>query len=655
MHLQWEVESPPVTARRGGRGTGRRTWWIAGIAALLVVALAAGAFVVQQRRDAEAKRDRAARGAAEAVAAGWQAGDLSGVHAFADPAAAQEQYKALTGGLGGVTPKVTVTGVERTDAEATADLHVTWPFGQGWAYDSRLRLTGDLDAPDGGRWTTELTPAVVQPDLADGDRLVAQRTAAPRAEVLGRDGTPIVKESPVVEVGVQPSRATDTAGLAKRLGDLLDVDAAGLAKRIEAASPDAFVPVITLRRPDYDAVRADLQPLPGTVFKEATLPLSPTREFARALLGTVGPATAELVENSKGRLAAGDLTGLSGLQRQYDERLAGTTGVTVWKVSKSGEEAKRTELFTVAPTAGQPVQLTIDVPVQEAADAALAGQPGNAALVAVDIRTGDVLAVANTPVSGANRALTGRYAPGSTFKTVSTIALLGTGLKPADTVSCPPTRTVEGRAFRNFEGGALGDVPFSTDFAQSCNTAFVGLSERLAPDDLSQAAASLGIGRSWTVGVDAFTGSVPAQDTPVKRAAATIGQSDVEVSPLAMAQAVAAIARGKWEPPRLMLDPAPADAKVETPAVDADQLATVRDLMRQVAERGTASALADVPGPPVYAKTGTAEFGNETPPQTRAWTVGFQGDVAFAVLVEEGASGGSVAVPVAEKFLRALQ
>jgi cell division protein FtsI/penicillin-binding protein 2 len=122
-----------------------------------------------------------------------------------------------------------------------------------------------------------------------------------------------------------------------------------------------------------------------------------------------------------------------------------------------------------------------------------------------------------------------------------------------------------------------------------------------------------------------------------------------------MAQAVATIARGEWKPPRLVTEPAPADAKVQTPAVDADHLATIRELMRQVAVRGTASALADVPGPPVYAKTGTAEFGTQTPPQTRAWTVGFQGDVAFAVLVEEGASGGSVAVPVAEKFLRALQ
>jgi cell division protein FtsI/penicillin-binding protein 2 len=76
--------------------------------------------------------------------------------------------------------------------------------------------------------------------------------------------------------------------------------------------------------------------------------------------------------------------------------------------------------------------------------------------------------------------------------------------------------------------------------------------------------------------------------------------------------------------------------------------------MREVAASGTASALADVPGAPVHAKTGTAEYGTDSPPRTHAWTIGFQGDVAFAVLVEDGASGGSTAVPVAEAFLRAL-
>lgn len=136
-------------------------------------------------------------------------------------------------------------------------------------------------------------------------------------------------------------------------------------------------------------------------------------------------------------------------------------------------------------------------------------------------------------------------------------------------------------------------------------------------------------------------------------AAATIGQGRVLASPAAMAQLAATIARGSWAAPRLVLQPTPTGSP---PAAqpDGERLAAVRDLMRGVVEGGTASALADVPGPPVHAKTGTAEDGTESPPRTHAWVIGFSGDLAFAVLVEDGSSGGAAAVPVAEAFLRGL-
>jgi cell division protein FtsI/penicillin-binding protein 2 len=131
-----------------------------------------------------------------------------------------------------------------------------------------------------------------------------------------------------------------------------------------------------------------------------------------------------------------------------------------------------------------------------------------------------------------------------------------------------------------------------------------------------------------------------------------IGQGEVLASPAAMAQAAATIARGGWAAPRLVLDPAPEPGPA-APETDPARLRVVRDLMRAVVTGGTAQALADVPGESVHAKTGTAEFGTQTPPQTHAWTIGFAGPIAFAVLVEEGRSGGCIAVPVAEAFLRA--
>ncbi len=633
------------------------------VAAALVLVLAVAAVVLVRQRAAERARDAAARAAAADLAAALEAGDLTAAR-YAGTAPTAEDSAAVLGGLGGLTPAVQVGAVTRTDAAARADLTLTWPVGTGagWSYPVTAALAPlDPREPEGA-WGAEPSPALVHPDLQQGDRLVAERTAAPRGRVLGRAGAPLVADAPVVEVGVQPSRATDVPALAARLGELTGVDAAGLAQRVAAADPEAFVPVITLRRTDYEPLRDRLQPLPGTVFREATLPLAPTREFARALLGTVGPASEEVVEASGGRVRAGDTTGLSGLQRELDAHLAGTPGSVVRRVPEGGEP---TELFAEPPVAGTDAELTLDPRVQQAADAALAqavaagaAGNGNASLVAVDVPTGGVLAVANTPATGADRALTGRYPPGSTFKAVSTLALLGTGLSPAEVVPCPPTATVTGRAFQNFEGGAAGDVPFATDFAQSCNTAFVGLSQRLDAAALADAGASVGLGGTWSLGTEAFTGSVPAGGAPVDVAAATIGQGEVLASPAAMAVAVSTIARGSWADPHLVTAPEP-DAEPDAaegaaPAPDPERLRVVRDLMREVAVSGTAAALADVPGAPVHAKTGTAEHGTESPPRTHAWTVGFQGDVAFAVLVEDGVSGGRVAVPVAEAFLRGL-
>ncbi len=631
----------------------RRLPWALG-AMVLVVAIVVGTLVWRNR--AAAQEDRAARAAAAAFTAAWQGGRLESVaYAGAASADVQRAYAALTKGLAGARPTVRLGALTRSGDTAAGSARVSWALpGTGtWEYDVPLRLERS-----GDRWAVRAASpgrSLFAPVTATST-LRLRSLAADRGEVLGPQGKAIVTERPVVDVGVQPARVTgDPTQLATTLAGVVGVQAAPLAARIKAAGPNSFVDVITLRRSDYDPLRAKLKALPGVVFRERTQSLGPTRDFARALLGSVGPVTAEMVAAGKGRYAAGDRAGLSGLQRRYDERLAGAAGVTIESVPggpvpPSGVKAE--QVFSRPPTAGQAVTITLDPAVQQAADGALAGASGEAALVAVDVQTGAVLAVANSPASGLNRALVGRYPPGSTFKVVSTLALLGKGLEPTDTVNCPPTATVQGRAFRNYEGEKLGPVPFRTDFALSCNTAFVGLSSRLDDDDLTTTARALGIGAPWSLGVDAYSGSVPRTTSPVDKAAATFGQGRILVSPLALAVATASVARGSYLAPTLVTEPA-TQQPAATP-LPAAQVTTLRALMRDVVISGTGTALRSVPGAPVSAKTGTAEFGAASPPLTHAWITGWQGNVAFAVFVGTGKSGGTVAGPVGARFLTAL-
>jgi len=596
-------------------------------------------------------RDDGDERAARAFAAAWTGGTLATLPWDAasgpDPAA---QVAALTAGL---TPaaddrpaQVAVAAVRRDGDRATADLDVRWELAAPFGYRTQLPLRRTGDA-----WRPVLGPAVVHPALTAGRVLRSRVEQAPRAPITDRAGTPIVTDRPVVTVGLQPSRTPDLAATSSQVAALTGVDGAALLTRAQAARPDAFVEAVTLRREAYDAVRDRLRPLPGVVLREGVRQLALTTAFARALLGSVGPATAEVVAASGGKVRADQSVGLSGLQERFDAQLGGTPGLTVEAVDAQ-TAARPQPLQTTPPTPGTPLQLTLDPAVQQAADAALAGAPSGktAAMVVIQPSTGDVLAVANAGPDGpgADRALTGRYPPGSTFKIASTLALLRQGLTPDEVVPCPATLRVSGKQFSNAEDEVLGAVPFRTDFADSCNTAFVGSAGRVTGEQLQAAARDVGYG-SYDLGVGAAGGDVPAAADPVEHAAHMIGQGRVLASPLAVAVSAATVASGALHPPRV-LSAAPAAA----PGPALPQAAVLQELTRLVVTAGTGTALADVPGGPVAGKTGTAEFGTQAPPRTHAWFAGYQNDVAFAVLVEDGGFGGAIAAPLAAAFLRDL-
>jgi cell division protein FtsI/penicillin-binding protein 2 len=408
----------------------------------------------------------------------------------------------------------------------------------------------------------------------------------------------------------------------------------------------SFVPIITLRQADYDRVAAGLDAVSGVSLNARKSPLPPTKTFARALLGTVGPVTAEQLEKTPS-LGPGDEIGQSGLQAAYQDRLGGAATRKVVVRDRETGAAGKTLLERLGRRA-LPLRTTLDLRVQAAAEEALAPVKGNAALVAVQPSTGDILAVANRPADSTyDRALTGLYASGSTFKVVSTTALLRAGLDVDRTVDCPRTLTVDGKPFRNFEGDAAGAVPFRRDFAQSCNTAFVSLAGELKPNALTDAAADFGLGRKLALGLPAADAKVPPPTSKVGQAAMMIGQDRIVASPLAMAGVAATVAAGRWNAPRLLRS----DPRAHGPALR--ERDTLRPLMRDVVTSGTGTALRDVPGD-VIGKSGTAEYGGGDPPPTHAWFIAARDDLAVAVLVEDGRSGGTVAAPIAARFLSAL-
>lgn len=625
--------------------------------------------------------DDAAAKAADLFALAWVGGKLGSVPATASSGDVADRTLAITAGLGdpgGITPAgVEVTRLDEAPASTTttaaggveappaarrkvATARITWKLDatRTWTYDTKVPFVETRPAgPDGDVgepvWKLDWTPAVVHPALRDGETLAAARVAATRGEILGPDGQPLVGLRPVVAVGFQKSRAPDPEASARQVAALVDVDADALVTQVKAAKPDEFVPVITLRRDAYDQLKAQLQPIPGAVFREDEIPLAPSRTFARALLGTTGPATQEIADGSEGRIAVGDLTGLSGLQAAQDEVLAGSAGVSVRVVPAPGANGEPRELKSFPAKPGTSITITLDQRIQLAADEVMANAPKPAALVAIRPSTGDVLAVSNGPASAAgyNRAMIGRYPPGSTFKVATTFALLGKGLTPDTPINCPAS-VIVGKKFSNAGGEVLGMVPFRTDFAESCNTAFVGQSETISAQDLTDAAGLLGY-RDIDLGVPLFGGSVPVTDNPTEHAANMIGQGKVEGSPFSVALASASVAAGRSVQPRLIVDPANPQPALGA-ELPADRVAALRELMRGVVTNGTGSALLGVPGGDVAGKTGTAEYGTDSPPRTHAWFTGFQGDLAFAVLVEDGGFGGEIAAPLAAQFLTKL-
>jgi len=578
----------------------------------------------------------------------WSHGDYAKMAALVDrpPRDFTAINRQVAHDLGVERATYKVESLSENGSAATAAIRarlVLAAFG-AWTVRSQLHLSNAT-----GHWLVEWSPRSIIPQLGKGDSVATEVRWPQRANILGANGALLAVQSPMVSVGIEGALVTDRTVLANAL-----VQAGATAAQVSAAlatadaHPQYFVPVISVTQARYAELKPTIYPIPGTVFRTFSARSALTPGLGAHIVGSVGPITAEQLRTLGAPYQVGDVVGQTGIEQAYEHQLAGTPGATIKIVNGSGATVATLATFSARP--GSPVQTTIDPAIQQAAEAALSAVADPAALVAIQASTGAVLASVSQPSSEAfDSALAGTFAPGSTFKVVTAADLLEHGSTPSSPASCPATITVGGQTFHNFEGETQASLSLAQAFAESCNAAFIGLAASLPNQSFASTAAQFGIGSKLQLGLSAVGGLVPTPNSDAERAATAIGQANVLVSPLDMAMVAASVDAGTLHLPRLVAG-APDDS-VPARALDPTVVSALQSMMAGVVNSpiGTASGAGLPSG--TFGKTGTAEFGSGTPLKTHAWFIGYRGNVAFAVLVVGGGIGGSVAAPIAARFL----
>jgi peptidoglycan glycosyltransferase len=377
--------------------------------------------------------------------------------------------------------------------------------------------------------------------------------------------------------------------------------------------------------------------------------------------------------------------GRAGLERSYNDELTGATDeLTSVLDSLLGEDERGDALVT-----------TLDERAQREAVAALEETGHKGALVALDVRTGGVLAMASLPSYDpnrigdprrfaelnrdtanaplVNRATQNGYPPGSTMKVVTAAAALDTGrYRPDSRVSGENGKRISGVPLNNFGSEDFGDVDLTFALTNSINTVWGEVGEKLGGRTMQRYMERFGFyaeppldypdAQMSASGVRKDGELVPVTDDSVDVGRVAIGQGDLFATPLQMASVAQTIANGglRLKPHFLArtIDPEgrtveEGEAEVAERAVSRETAAAVTDMMRQVVREGTGTAAA-LEGVEVAGKTGTAELNLEG--LNQPWFMGFAGDVAVAVTLErvQGGTGGTDAAPIARRVLEAL-
>ena len=565
-----------------------------------------------------------------------------------DPAVVTTELANAYSRLGAAAFYLNLGRIEQSGGIATARFTASVDLGQDgapWMYDGLFTLRRV-----GPGWKIVWSPSVINPGLGPRQRLAVISTTRPRMPILDAEGRPLQTRSTVYLVGVRrPERLKSPAATADGLGLITGIEPSEMVGWIRAAPRRQFLELVTFPPAEYRQLARQLHKVPGlTAIKRRVLLFN---SIAPAVVGSVGAESSPALRNAGIAYRPGATVGVGpGLQSRYQSYLTGTPKTEVVAENASGRTVR--VLKTWPGRAPAPVRTTIEASVQRAALHAVSAAPGSAAIVAVQVSSGRILAVADrkAPRMPKIDPLAGHYPPGAAFTIVSTEALLAKGIGVSTTIPCHPGNTVGGHNFRNVppqatdQGATLGG-----DFAHSCATAFTGMSQKLSTAELNKAAAGFGFGQQWQLPLASFSGLVGTSSGVAQLAAATIGQGNVRVSPLTMANVAAQVATGTWHEPSLVTRPPDAQASRQAPFT-ATNLASLRTIMRAAVHSGAARR-ADVAGHPVFGQVGTALLNSGKHKKWATWFVGYRGDIAFAVVEFSGSSRASAA-PLAASFLR---
>lgn len=555
---------------------------------------------------------------------------------------------------------------------------------------------------------------------AERNSLRTHRLLAPRGMILDRQRAILVDSRPSFDVLVVPHETPSLESSLARIAGLTGSSAAELAERVgEPSGRSRFQAQPVLRDLDREAlarVESRLWALPGVLTEVAPIRDYPYGGAAAHVLGRLGEISRNQLEEGRARgYRRGDSVGKEGIERLLDQELRGRNGGENVLVDAHGRELERWN--ALEPQPGRNVVLTLDLRLQQVAEGAFEEMQKNGAVVALDPRSGEVLVLMSRPSFDPNlfargierqewaalrdspdkplhnRALQGMYPPGSTYKVVTALAGLETGvIDPDALVECKGSYRLGRRRYRCWKRWGHGKVDMHTALVQSCDVYFYKLGEALGVDTLAYYARALGLGSPTGIEIgNEAAGLVPTRAWKQRRfgeewlkgetLSLAIGQGFNLWTPLQMASVYAAIGNGgtRYRPFTVKrIESANGELLSETTPevlgtvpISPGSLRRVQRALRGVVhdEHGTGWAMRRLPFD-VAGKTGTAQVvalakdpvgdDDEVPEAHRdhawfvAWAPAEAPRIVIAVLVEHGGHGGSAAAPVARQVMTAF-